>query len=197
MAERFNINSTGNELPEEINPTEDGVVEIKQLDDSDGDFYPKTHVNAVDGIEKYDNGIIGLTNDLIHLADTMIYDTGWVDYKNGIHVDVKPNLLYSSDGFHCGIRQVLHYYGAEEVKYVNRKMLRVNMRNFVNGQQIAQLPTGFMNKTQVFYSRSGSGKQPIMVEVRGNGAVNVYIDKADQSGSANSNWIYAQFEWTE
>ena len=173
-------------------------MEVKQLEDEEGnDFYPKTHYKAVEGIERYDDGIIGLTNDLIHLADTMIYDTGWVDYRSSIHVDVKPNLLYASDGFHCGIRQVLHYYGAEEVKYVNKKMLRVNMRNFVNGQQIAQLPTGFMNKTQIFYARSGSGRQPITVEIRGNGAVNVYIDKADQSGDAFSNWIYAQFEWTE
>ena len=173
-------------------------MEVKQLEDEAGnDFYPKTHYKAVEGIERYDDGIIGLTNDLIHLADTMIYDTGWVDYRSSIHVDVKPNGLYSSDGFHCGLRQVTHYYGAEEVKIVTRKMVRVNMRNFSNGQQIALLPSGFMNTTQVFYSRSGSGKQPIMVEIRGDGKMFVYIDKADQSGSSNSNWIYAQFEWTE
>ena len=76
-------------------------------------------------------------------------------------------------------------------------MIRVNIRNFSNGEQIAQLPTGFMKYTQVFYSRSGSGRQPIMVEIRGNGALNVYIDSSNQSGSSNSNWIYAQFEWTE
>ena len=76
-------------------------------------------------------------------------------------------------------------------------MIRVNLRDFVNGQQIAQLPTGFMSNTQVFYSRSSSGKQPIMVEFRGDGKVNIYIDKADQSGTSFSNWIYAQFTWVE
>lgn len=76
-------------------------------------------------------------------------------------------------------------------------MIRVNLRDFVDGQQIAQLPTGFMSNTQVFYSRSGSGKQPIMVEIRSNGKLNVYIDKADQSAKSIDNWIYAQFTWIE
>lgn len=173
-------------------------MEVKQLEDEEGnDFYPKTHIKAVEGIEKYDDGIIGVTNDLIDLANTMIFDTGWRDYKPYIHQDVVANGLYASDGFSCGMREITHYYGAETVKTYSKKMIRVNMRNFTNGQKIAQLPTGFMNTTQVFYSRSGSGKQPIMVEIRANGDMNVYIDKADQSGSANSNWIYAQFEWTE
>lgn len=196
MSNIFNRTS-GSELPEEINPTESGAIEIKQLDDSDGDFYPKTHVNAVDGIEKYDNGIIGLTNDLINFADGIVTDTGWIDYTPYVHKDVKPNILYSSDGFSCGIREIVHFYGAEEVKTYSKKMIRVNLREFTNGQKIAQLPTGFMKNTQVFYSRSGSGKQPIMVELRGNGDMNVYIESVDQSGSAFSNWIYAQFEWTE
>lgn len=173
-------------------------MEVKQLEDEEGnDFYPKTHIKAVEGIERYEDGIIGVTNDLIDLANTMIFDTGWKDYSNNVAPGVTANGLYASDGFHCGIRQVLHYYGAQEVQYVNKKMIRVNLRNFTNGQKIAQLPTGFMNTTQVFYSRSGSGKQPIMVEIRANGDMNVYIDKADQAGSASSNWIYAQFEWTE
>ena len=173
-------------------------MEVKQLEDEEGnDFYPKTHIKAVEGIERYENGIIDLNNELYDYVRTNIFDTGWVDYRSSIHKDVQPNGLYASDGFHCGLRQVTHYYGAEEVKTVTRKMVRVNMRNFSNGQQIALLPSGFMNTTQVFYSRSGSGKQPIMVEIRANGAMNVYIDKADQSGTAFSNWIYAQFEWTE
>lgn len=173
-------------------------MEVKQLEDEEGnDFYPKTHIKAVEGIERYEDGIIGVTNDLIDLANTMIFDTGWKDYSNNVAPGVKPNLLYSTDGFSCGIREITHYYGAETVKTYSKKMIRVNLREFSNGQKIAQLPTGFMNTTQVFYSRSGSGKQPIMVEVRSNGDMNVYIDKADQSGTAFSNWIYAQFEWTE
>lgn len=173
-------------------------MEVKQLEDEEGnDFYPKTHIKAVEGIERYEDGIIGVTNDLIDLANTMIFDTGWKDYSNNVAPGVKPNLLYSIDGFSCGIREITHYYGAETVKTYSKKMIRVNLREFSNGQKIAQLPTGFMTNTQVFYSRSGSGKQPIMVEVRSNGDMNVYIDKADQSGTAFSNWIYAQFEWTE
>lgn len=76
-------------------------------------------------------------------------------------------------------------------------MIRVNIRDFTDGQQIAQIPMNFTKYTQVFYSRSGSGKQPIAVEIRPSGALNVYIDSKDQSGDSFSNWIYAQFEWTE
>ena len=173
-------------------------MEVKQLEDEEGnDFYPKTHYKAVEGIERYDDGIIGLTNDLIHLADTMIYDTGWVDYRSSIHVDVKPNLLYSSDGFHCGLRQVTHYYGAEEVKIVTRKMIRVNIRNFANGQQIAQLPSGFVKEAQRFQMSGNGNRLPYTLEMLPNGKVTVYVHTSEQSNSASSNWIYGQFEWTE
>lgn len=168
-------------------------MEIKQFQDEDGyPFYAKTHMDGIDGMEEYTEGL----TQVAQILGDFIFDTGWQEYDT--HIDVVKNNVYASDGFRCGIREVIlnpSMFGNGNQTRI--KMIRVNLRDFVNGQQIAQLPTGFMSNTQVFYSRSGSGKQPIMVELRGDGKVNIYIDKADQSGKSSSNWIYAQFTWVE
>ena len=171
-------------------------MEVKQLEDDEGnDFYPKTHYKAVEGIERYDDGIIGLTNDLIHLADTMIYDTGWVDYQ--VLPSANKNVMYAGSGFKCGIREITHYYGAETVKSYSRKMIKVNIRKFKHNEQIAQLPTGFMKNTQVFWARGGNGYQPIMVQAMSDGKIIPRLMVQDVNNADNNNWIYAQFEWTE
>ena len=164
--------------------------------DNGEQFYTRAHVDGLDGFEEYYQDLLTVTDGLASFQADHIQDTGWMDYEVG--TDGK-NILYASDGFKCGIRQIHYVYGNAKTgqRYVTQKMIRFNIRNFANGQQVAQLPSGFMKYTQIFYSRSGSGRQPIMVEIRTSGAVNVYIDSKDQSGDAFSNWIYAQFEWTE
>jgi len=171
-------------------------IEIKMASDNGEQFYTRAHVDGLDGFEEYYQDLLTVTDGLASFQADHIQDTGWMDYEVG--TDGK-NSLYASDGFKCGIRQIHYVYGNAKTgqRYVTQKMIRVNIRNFANGQQVAQLPSGFMKYTQTFYSRAGSGRQPIMVEIRTSGAVNVYIDSADQSGSNNNNWIYAQFEWTE
>lgn len=170
-------------------------MEIKQFQDEEGNpFYAKTHMDGIDGFEEYTEG---LTQAAQILGD-FIFDTGWKEFDYGAGNGVQANGLYASDGFKCGIREVvLNQYAFGNKVQPRLKMVRFNLRQFSNGQQIAQLPTGFMTNTQVFYSRSGSGRQPIMVEIRKNGAVNVYIDKSDQSSAPSTNWIYAQFTWVE
>lgn len=165
-------------------------------DDNGEQFYTRAHVDGLDGFEEYYADTLELRNSLSDFQANHIQDSGWMDYEVGTGY---KNILYSSDGFKCGVRQIQYLYGnpVTGIKNVTQKMIRLNIRNFLNGNQIAQIPTGFTQYTQVFYSRSGSGKQPIMVEVRPSGAVNVYIDSKDQTGSEFSNWIYAQFEWTE
>ena len=171
-------------------------IEIKMASDNGEQFYTRAHVDGLDGFEEYYTDTLELRNSLSDFQANHIQDSGWLDYQVGTGY---KNVMYSSDGFNCGIRQIQYLYGNPDtgIKYVTQKMIRVNIRNFTDGQQIAQIPTNFTKYAQVFYSRSGSGKQPIMVELRASGAVNVYIDSADQSGDAFSNWIYAQFEWTE
>ena len=171
-------------------------IEIKMASDNGEQFYTRAHVDGLDGFEEYYQEQLDTANSLASFQADHIQDTGWMDYEVG--TDGK-NILYASDGFKCGIRQIHYVYGNAKTgqRYVTQKMIRFNIRNFANGQQVAQLPSGFMKYTQSFYSRSGSGRQPILIEIRSSGAVNVYIDSKDQSDDAFSNWIYAQFEWTE
>ena len=171
-------------------------IEIKVASGNGEQFYTRAHVDGLDGFEEYYQDLLTVSDNLASFQADHIQDTGWMDYEVG--TDGK-NALYTSDGFKCGIRRIFYVYGNAKTgqKYITQKMIRVNIRNFANGQQVAQLPNGFMKYTQTFYSRSGSGRQPIVVEIRSSGAVNVYIDSADQSGSNNDHWIYAQFEWTE
>lgn len=185
--------ATNAEIPEE--ETVELGVEIKQFQDEDGSpFYAKTHMDAIDGFEEYTEGL----TQIAQLLGDYIADSGWIAYDYGAGNGVTANGLYASDGFKCGIREiVLNPYAFGNGKQIRFKMIRVNLRNFANGQQIAQLPTGFMSTTQTFYSRAGSGRQPILIEIRSSGAVNVYIDSKDQSGSNNNNWIYAQHTWIE
>lgn len=173
----------------------DSGMEIKQLQDEEGEpFYTKTHMDAIDGFEDYTEGLAQLS----YLLGDYISDSGWMSYDYDKGNGVTINGLYASDGFSCGIREIVfNPYKFGNGNQISIKMIRVNIRNMLNTQQVALLPSGFMKNTQVFYSRSGSGKQPIMVEVRSDGAVNVYIDKADQDGAPNSNWIYAQHTWIE
>lgn len=185
--------ATNGDIPEE--ETVELGVEIKQFQDEEGQpFYAKTHMDAIDGFEEYTEGLA----QLAYLLGDYITDSGWLPYDYDAGNGVTINGLYSSDGFSCGIREiVVNPYKFGNGNQIRIKMIRVNMRNMLHTQQVALLPSGFMKNTQVFYSRSGSGKQPIMVEVRADGKMFVYIDKADQDGAPYSNWIYAQHTWIE
>ena len=169
------------------------------LDEYGEPYFAGSHVNAIQGMEEVISNQKEIENILSSFQEKHIQDTGWLDYQ--VETGGKNNMYTASgdNGFKCGIRQIHYVYGNAKTgqKYITQKMIRVNIRNFANGQQVAQLPSGFMKYTQTFYSRAGSGRQPIMVEIMSSGAVNVYIDSSNQSGSNNDNWIYAQFEWTE
>lgn len=168
-------------------------IDAIQFRNEDGDYvYAKTHLDAIDGMEGYTEGLTQVTQ----LLGDYIFDTGWKMYD--VHKDVTVNALYSNGGFHCGIREVvLNQYAFGNAVQPRLKMIRVNIRNFSHEQQIAQLPSGFMEKTQVFWARGGNGYQPIMVEVTSDGKVTPRIMVEDVNKPSNSNWIYAQFTWIE
>ena len=168
-------------------------VDVIQFRNSDGEYvYTKTHLDAIDGMEEYTEGL----TEVAQILGDFIFDTGWKDYDT--HIDVKKNGLYTGEGFHCGIREIIlnpSIFG--NGNQTRLKMIRVNLRNFVHEQQIAQLPAGFMKNTQIFWARGGNGYQPIMVEVSKNGKIIPRIMVEDINKKPASNWIYAQFTWIE
>ena len=53
-------------------------INHRYLKDNDGDtFYPVTHIDAVQGMESMEANI----NDLMNFKETVIGDTGWVDFE--------------------------------------------------------------------------------------------------------------------
>ena len=164
--------------------------------DNGEQFYTRAHVDGLDGFEEYYQDLLTVADNLASFQDGYIGDTGWMDYEVG--TDGK-NALYASDGFKCGIRQIQYAYGNAKTgqRYVTQKMIRMNLEDFSHGDQVAQIPSGFTNHMQVFMTRSGSLRLPIMIRIYPNGKIFAYVDSVDQSASNAGNRIYGQFEWTE
>ena len=164
--------------------------------DNGEQFYTRAHVDGLDGFEEYYQDLLTVTDGLATFQADHIQDTGWMDYEVG--TDGK-NALYASDGFKCGIRQIHYVYGNGKTgqRYVTQKMIRVNIRNFANGQQVAQLPSGFVKEVQRLQMSGNGNRLPYTLEMLPDGKVTVFVHTSEQSNSASSNWIYAQFEWTE
>ena len=172
-------------------------IEIKMASDNGEQFYTRSHVEGLDGFEEYYQDLLTVADNLASFQADHIQDTGWMDYE--VLPSADKNTLYPGSGFKCGIRQIHQVYGNAKTgqRYVTQKMIKVNIRNFKHDEQIAQLPSGFMKNTQVFWARGGNGYNPIMVQVQADGKIIPRIMPEDIDRPASSNWIYAQFEWTE
>ena len=168
-------------------------IDAIQFRNEDGDYvYAKTHLDAIDGMEEYTEGL----TQVAQLLGDYIFDTGWKEYDT--HIDVEKNSLYASDGFRCGIREVIlnpSIFG--NGNQTRLKMIRVNLRGFVDGQQIAQLPTGFIGKAQRFQMSGNGNRKPYIIEVLSDGKVVAFVHRDESNNSSNSNWIYGQYTWVE
>lgn len=176
----------------------EGIDIIKLRDETNTPVYAQAHVESVDGIDRIENEIIRVDNKYSKAINDMqnaaITNTGWLDYQ--VRGDLDKNKMYSGSGFKCGIKQQIVNASKKKDQLV-MKSLRVNIRGFEHDTQIAQIPKGFSEYTQVFWARGGNGYQPIMVQVQQDGKIIPRIMVEDINNSANSNWIYAQFTWFE
>lgn len=167
-------------------------IEIKMLEDEDGEFYTKTHVNAVDGMDEHIENLLQLTDVL----GEYINNPQWKTYN--VIDTVEKDAMFGSSGFPCSIREIK--IGSSEFGNKNvlvMKTIRVNIRNFNHEQKVAQLPNDFMKNTQVFWARGGDNHQPIMVQLNKNGEIIPRLSENDKNKTSDSNWIYAQFTWIE
>src|SRR5699024_581830 len=131
-----------------------------------------TNNTALKALEKRMNELIG--------------DTGWIDFE------VAP--LYKKNqgvvgGFNCGIREI-------RVGTIVIKSIRLNLGKVNNNEQVAQLPIGFITKTQTFIARSNSSDNGVQFSLRDDGSVWGYINKADQSLSRDR-WVYYEHTWLD
>lgn len=185
-------------------------INHRYLKDNEGEaFFPITHIDAVQGLEN-DSTITDINNKVVEINETLTKanatisamqkqldgvgkdvvnltgDTGWIDYQ--VAPTYKKNQGVSG-GFNCGIREI-------RVGTIVIKSIRLNLGKVNNNEQIAQLPIGFITKTQTFIARSNSNDNGVQFSVRDDGSVYGYLNKADQSLSRDR-WVYQEFTWLE
>ena len=198
-------------------------INHRYLKDNDGDtFYPVTHIDAVQGIdqESTDNALTDM-NDKINQMNTliteanktieeqqktiknnsdaikifdlamgdMVGDTGWHDYQ--VPPSMKNNAVKS--GFPCSIREVRAGSSMNEKNFVI-KSIRFNITGIKDGQQIAQLPIGFITKIQTVDIVGSAKKAPVSLKLRDTGEVEAFLKEYDTS---KDSWIYGQYTWLE
>ena len=191
-------------------------------DNNDNIFYPITHIDAVQGLDNSGtetaltdmNDKINQTNtliteanktigeqqktiknnsDAINLFDLamgdMVGDTGWIDYQ------VPPLMKNEAvkSGFPCSIREV-RVGNSLTNKYYLIKSIRFNITGIKGGQQIAQLPTGFITKIQTVDIVGSARKAPVSIKLRDTGVVEAFLKEYDTS---KDSWIYGQYTWLE
>ena len=198
-------------------------VNHRYLKDKDGDtYFPITHINAVEGMDTESsenpftdiNDKINQMNTLITQANEtiaeqqkiikdnanaikifdlamgdMVGDTGWIDYQ------VPPSMKNEAvkSGFPCSIREV-RVGNSLTNKYYLIKSIRFNITGIKDGQQIAQLPTGFVTNIQTVDVVGSARKAPVNLKLRETGAVEAFLKEYDTS---KESWIYGQYTWLE
>ena len=170
------------------------------LDEYGEPYFAGSHINAIQGMKEYKEEVDRKISSVQGSGDTnntalkalekrmneLIGDTGWIDFQ------VAP--LYKKNqgvagGFNCGIREI-------RVGTIVIKSIRLNLGKVNNNEQVAQLPIGFITKTQTFIARSNSNDNGVQFSARDDGSVYGYVNKADQSLSRDK-WVYYEHTWLD
>lgn len=194
-------------------------INHRYLKDNDNEmFFPITHINAVEGFdsEATNQSFTDINDKITEINATldkanatileqqkiidqqkvdiqtlntglfaMVDDSGWKDY---------PVANATKDGgfsgFSCQIREVV--VGLNKDKFMRLRTLRVNLGKVPHNVQVAQLPTGFIDKTIRFIASSSSGVPAPTVAIGTDGAMKVFFDSSYRDGAQN---VYGQHTW--
>lgn len=186
------------------------------MKDRDGEtYFPITHVDALIGLEQFDDSEyikkveekvdraernIKIVDENNHNLEDSFKDfigvTNWTSYANNVAPGVQTNTAYSSDGFKCEVKEVrIGVTGLTPI--VRYKTITYNLRNFKLGEQVAQLPVGFMTKSHSFPAYGNGNMGAYRVEVTKSGAMTIFGGLNDKSLPTDSYWVYGQYTWIE
>ena len=150
-------------------------------------------------INKAESDIKTINTNQLNLEDAfkdLIGVTGWVSYANNLAPGVKANAMYTSDGLKCELKEVrIGVTGLTPI--VRYKTITYNLRNFKLGEQVAQLPNGFMNKSHTFPAFGNGNMGAYRIEVTKSGAMTIFGGLNDKSLPTSSYWVYGQYTWIE
>src|SRR5699024_1161678 len=183
------------------------------LDENGEPYFAGSHVNAIEGMESIKEDIenvnikadraernIKIVDENNHNLEDSFKDfigvTNWTSYANNVAPGVKTNTMYTDGGLKCELKEVR--IGVEGLTpIVKYKTITYNLRNFKLGEQVAQLPSGFVNKDQAFpafgYGNIGAYK----IEVTKSGAMTIWAGLNDKNLDTDRYWVYGQYTWIE
>ena len=183
------------------------------LDENGEPYFAGSHVNAIEGMESIKEDIenvnikadraernIKIIDESNHNLEDAFKDfigvTNWTSYANNVAPGVQTNVMYTSDGFKCEIKEVrIGVTGLTPI--VRYKTITYNLRNFKLGEQVAQLPNGFMNKSHAFPAFGNGNMGAYRIEVTKSGAMTIHGGLNDKSLPTSSYWVYGQYTWIE
>lgn len=183
------------------------------LDEYGEPYFAGSHVNAIQGMESIKEDIenvnikadraernIKIVDENNHNLEDSFKDfigvTNWTSYANNVAPGVQTNTAYSSDGFKCEVKEVrIGVTGLTPI--VRYKTITYNLRNFKLGEQVAQLPVGFMTKSHSFPAYGNGNMGAYRVEVTKSGAMTIFGGLNDKNLPTSSYWVYGQYTWIE
>ena len=183
------------------------------LDEYGEPYFAGSHVNAIQGMESIKEDIenvnikadraeknIKIVDENNHNLEDSFKDfigvTNWTSYANNVAPGVQTNTAYSSDGFKCEVKEV-RIGVAGLTPTVRYKTITYNLRNFKLGEQVAQLPNGFMNKSHTFPAFGNGNMGAYKIEVAKSGAMTIFGGLNDKNLPTSSYWVYGQYTWIE
>ena len=150
-------------------------------------------------INKAESDIKTINTNQLNLEDAFkdfIGVTNWTSYANNVAPGVQTNVMHTSDGFKCELKEVrIGVTGLTPI--VRYKTITYNLRNFKLGEQVAQLPNGFMNKSHAFPAYGNGNMGAYRIEVTKSGAMTIHGGLNDKSLPTSSYWVYGQYTWIE
>lgn len=191
------------------------------LDEYGEPYFAGSHVNAIQGMEDVKEDIervkkdLGTANEKVDRAEKnikivdennhnleesfkgLIGVTDWVSYADNVAPGVETNYIHaSSDGFKCELKEVrIGITGLTPV--VRYKTITYNLRNFKLGEQVAQLPNGFIKKPLDFPAFGNGNMGAYRIEILKNGAMTIHGGLNDKNLSTSSYSVYGQYTWIE
>ena len=150
-------------------------------------------------INKAESDIKTINTNQLNLEDAFkdfIGVTNWTSYANNVAPGVQTNAMYTSDGLKCELKEVrIGVTGLTPI--VRYKTITYNLRNFKLGEQVAQLPNGFMNKSHAFPAYGNGNMGAYRIEVTKSGAMTIFGGLNDKNLPTSSYWVYGQYTWIE
>ena len=190
------------------------------LDEYGEPYFAGSHIDAIEGMESIKKDIesvkegvesvnvkadraernIKIVDENNHNLEDSFKDfigvTNWTSYANNVAPGVQTNAMYTSDGLKCELKEVrIGVTGLTPI--VRYKTITYNLRNFKLGEQVAQLPNGFMNKSHTFPAFGNGNMGAYRIEVTKSGAMTIHGGLNDKNLPISSYWVYGQYTWIE